>query len=41
MGRGLTDADIRRTTQVVRQLSDDVKARSELSLDLESSSTLL
>jgi DNA-binding MarR family transcriptional regulator len=41
MGRGLTDADIRRTTQVVRQLSDDVKAWSELSLDLESSSTLL
>ena len=41
IGSALTDADIRRTTQVVRQLSDDVKARSELSLDLESSSTLL
>ncbi len=41
IGNALTDADIRRTTQVVRQLSDDVKARSELSLDLESSSTLL
>jgi DNA-binding MarR family transcriptional regulator len=41
MGSALTDADIRRTTQIVRQLSNDVKARSELSLDLESSSTLL
>jgi DNA-binding MarR family transcriptional regulator len=41
MGSALTDADIRQTTQVVRQLSNDVKARSDLSLDLESSSTPL
>jgi DNA-binding MarR family transcriptional regulator len=29
MGAGLSDADIRRATEIVRQLSDDVKARSE------------
>jgi hypothetical protein len=29
MGVGLTEADIRKTSEVVRQLSDDVKARSE------------
>ena len=29
MGIGLTEADIRRTTEIVRQLSGDVKARSE------------
>jgi DNA-binding MarR family transcriptional regulator len=30
MGVALREADIRQTTEVVRQLSDDVKARSEL-----------
>jgi DNA-binding MarR family transcriptional regulator len=30
MGPALSEADIRKTTEVVRQLSDDVKARSEL-----------
>jgi DNA-binding MarR family transcriptional regulator len=29
MGVGLSEADIRRTTAIVRRLSDDVKARSE------------
>src|SRR5688572_9551616 len=29
MGVGLSEADIRRTTEIVRQLSDDVKAKSE------------
>jgi DNA-binding MarR family transcriptional regulator len=29
LGVGLTESDIRRTTEVVRQLSGDVKARSE------------
>jgi len=29
MGVGLGEADIRRATEIVRQLSDDVKARSE------------
>ena len=29
MGVGLSDGDIRRTTEIVRQLSGDVKARSE------------
>jgi DNA-binding MarR family transcriptional regulator len=29
MGVALDDADIRKTTEIVRQLSDDVKARSE------------
>jgi DNA-binding MarR family transcriptional regulator len=29
MGVGLTEGDIRRTTEIVRQLSGDVKARSE------------
>ena len=29
MGVGLSKADIRRTTEIVRRLSDDVKARSE------------
>ncbi len=29
MGGGLSEADIRKTTENVRQLSDDVKARSE------------
>jgi DNA-binding MarR family transcriptional regulator len=29
MGVGLSEADIRRTTEIVRRLSDDVKARSE------------
>ena len=29
MGVALTEPDIRRTTEIVRQLSDDVKARSE------------
>ena len=29
MGVALGEADIRRTTEVVRQLSEDVKARSE------------
>jgi len=29
MGVGLSEGDIRRTTEIVRQLSDDVKARSE------------
>jgi DNA-binding MarR family transcriptional regulator len=29
MGAGLREADIRRTTEIVRQLSDDAKARSE------------
>jgi uncharacterized protein (DUF2336 family) len=29
MGVALTEADIRKTTEIVRQLSDDVKARSE------------
>jgi DNA-binding MarR family transcriptional regulator len=29
MGVGLREADIRRTTEIVRRLSDDVKARSE------------
>jgi DNA-binding MarR family transcriptional regulator len=29
MGAALSEADIRKTTEVVRQLSDDVKARSE------------
>jgi DNA-binding MarR family transcriptional regulator len=31
MGVGLSEADIRRTTGVVRRLSDDVKERAELS----------
>jgi DNA-binding MarR family transcriptional regulator len=30
MGAALSEADIRKTTEIVRQLSDDVKARSEL-----------
>jgi DNA-binding MarR family transcriptional regulator len=29
MGRGLSEADIRKTTEIVRQLSDDAKRRSE------------
>jgi DNA-binding MarR family transcriptional regulator len=29
MGAGLREGDIRRTTEIVRQLSDDAKARSE------------
>ena len=29
MGVAITEADIRKTTEIVRQLSDDVKARSE------------
>ena len=29
MGVALSEADIRKTTEIVRQLSDDVKARSE------------
>jgi hypothetical protein len=29
MGAALSGADIRKTTEIVRQLSDDVKARSE------------
>jgi hypothetical protein len=29
LGVGLTEEDIRRTTAIVRQLSGDVKARSE------------
>jgi hypothetical protein len=29
MGVGLSESDIRRTTEIVRRLSDDVKARSE------------
>jgi DNA-binding MarR family transcriptional regulator len=29
LGVGLSEADIRRTTEIVRRLSDDVKARSE------------
>jgi DNA-binding MarR family transcriptional regulator len=29
MGAALSEADIRKTTEIVRQLSDDVKARSE------------
>jgi DNA-binding MarR family transcriptional regulator len=29
LGVALTDAEIRKTTEIVRQLSDDVKARSE------------
>src|SRR4029453_6963622 len=29
MGVGLSEGDIRRTTEIVRQLSDDVKARSK------------
>jgi len=29
MGVGLSEADIRRTTEIVRRLSDDAKARSE------------
>jgi DNA-binding MarR family transcriptional regulator len=29
MGAGLRETDIRRTTEIVRQLSDDAKARSE------------
>jgi hypothetical protein len=29
MGAGLSEADIRRTTELVRRLSEDVKARSE------------
>jgi hypothetical protein len=29
MGGALGEPDIRKTTQIVRQLSDDVKARSE------------
>jgi hypothetical protein len=29
LGAGLTERDIRRTTKIVRQLSSDVKARSE------------
>jgi DNA-binding MarR family transcriptional regulator len=29
MGRGLSEADIRKTTEIVRQLSDDAKGRSE------------
>jgi DNA-binding MarR family transcriptional regulator len=29
MGVGLSEGDIRRTTEIVRQLSDDVKAQSE------------
>ena len=28
IGAGLSQADIRRTTEIVRRLSDDVKARS-------------
>ena len=28
-GLALSEADIRRTTEIVRRLSDDVKARSE------------
>jgi hypothetical protein len=31
MGGALSDAEIRKTTEIVRQLSDDVKVRSELS----------
>jgi len=30
MGVALSEADIRKTTEIVRQLSDDVKARSEV-----------
>jgi DNA-binding MarR family transcriptional regulator len=30
MGVGLSEADIRETTEILRQLSDDVKARSEI-----------
>ena len=41
MGAALSDAEIRKTTQVVRQLSDDAKARSELPFDHESRSALL
>ena len=29
MGIALSEADIRKTTEIVRHLSDDVKARSE------------
>jgi DNA-binding MarR family transcriptional regulator len=29
MGSDLSEADIRRTTEILRRLSDDVKARSE------------
>jgi len=29
MGGALSEADVRKTTEGVRQLSDDVKARSE------------
>jgi uncharacterized protein (DUF2336 family) len=29
MGVALSEADIRKTTEIVRQLSDDMKARSE------------
>jgi DNA-binding MarR family transcriptional regulator len=29
MGAAVSEADVRRTTEIVRQLSDDVKARSE------------
>jgi uncharacterized protein (DUF2336 family) len=29
MGVALSEADIRKTTEIVRRLSDDVKARSE------------
>jgi DNA-binding MarR family transcriptional regulator len=31
LGGGLTEADVRRTTDIVRQLSEDVKVRSEQS----------
>ena len=30
MGVGLSEADIRKTTEIVRQLNDDVKGRSAL-----------
>jgi hypothetical protein len=29
MGVALSEAEVRKTTEIVRQLSDDVKARSE------------
>jgi hypothetical protein len=29
MGAALSEADIRKTTEIVRRLSEDVKARSE------------
>ena len=35
MGVALSEADIRKTTEIVRQLSDDVKARSERRTDRE------